>query len=236
MPLLTSDLTGAVQFYVDDILGEPLSGASVRLNNTLISASVGPFTTDTNGYVTVSNLTEGTWSWQASAPGCSANAGTVTVVADQTVYQHARLNRSLVTVNFTVVPVPFSDNYTIQITQNYETFVPVPVMVITPPVQQFSGVTPGYSASYTVTVQNQGLVQMTDLTIKGDQDGQSSFQPLITYVPLLLPQQALDVPMTVNYWGSNAPGPQGLAARWPAAFLERTLPIFSLAWAILLTA
>ena len=58
--IVTSDLTGAVQFYVDDILGEPLSGASVRLNNTLISASVGPFTTDTNGYVTVSNLTEGT--------------------------------------------------------------------------------------------------------------------------------------------------------------------------------
>jgi hypothetical protein len=208
--IVTSSSVGAVQFYVDDILGEALSGATVRLNNTLISAQLGPFTTDTNGYVTVTNLTVGTWSWQAAAPGCSASAGTVTVVADQTVYQHARLNRSLVTVNFTVVPVPFSDNYTIQITQQYLTFVPVPVLVASPPTQEFSGVTPGFQASYIVTVQNQGLVQMTDLTIKGDQDGQSSYQPLISYVPVLLPQQTLDVPFTINYYGSNGPSQQEL--------------------------
>ena len=131
-----------MQFYVDDIVGTTLTGAAIRLNNDLISADLGPFYTDTNGLVTITNLEEGTWRWQASAPGCSASSGPITIVADQTGYQHARLNRSLVTVNFTVVPVPFSDTYTISVTETYETFVPVPVLTVAPPFMQFNDVTP----------------------------------------------------------------------------------------------
>ncbi len=203
--IVTSDLTGAVQFYVNDILGTALSGASIRLNNSLISASEGPFLTDSNGYCTVSNLMEGAWSWQASAPGCSANAGLVTITADQTVSQAVSLNRSLVTINFTVVPVAFSDNYTIAVTENYQTFVPLPVLVVTPVLQTFENVTPGFQATYTVTVQNQGLVQMTNVTISGQQDETASYQPLITFIPVLLPQQTVDVPFTVTYTGTSDP-------------------------------
>ncbi len=198
-----------MQFYVDDILGEALSGAAIRLRNNLISANLGPFYTDTNGLVTVTNLEEGSWDWQASAPGCSASAGTLTVIAGQTGYNHARLNRSLVTLNFTVVPVPFSDSYTIQVSQTYETFVPLPVLVMTPPLQQFNNVSPGFQASYTVTVHNAGLIQMTDCTITGSQDDVASLQPLISYLPVLLPQQSVDIPFTATYWGSSGPSPGG---------------------------
>ena len=207
--IVTSSSTGGVQFFVDDILGENLSGASVRLANNLISANLGPFTTDTNGLVTITNLEEGTWSWQVSAPGCSASSGTVTITADQTGYQHARLNRSLVTIDFSVVPVPFSDSYTVQITENYETHVPLPVLVATPLIQEFDNVTPGFQASYNVTVQNHGLAQMENLTLSTFRDGQASYQPLISYIPVVLPQQSIDVPYTVTYWGSNAPSHQG---------------------------
>jgi hypothetical protein len=206
--IVTSDLTGAVQFYVNDILGTALSGASIRLNNSLISASAGPFTTDTNGYCTVSNLMEGAWSWQVSAPGCSAAAGLVTITADQTVSEAVSLNRSLVTINFTVVPVPFSDNYTIAVTENYQTYVPLPVLVVTPVMQMFYNATPGFQATYTVTVQNQGLVQLTNLTIAGQQDDVASYQPLITYIPVLLPQQTVDIPFTVTYTGPSDPSRQ----------------------------
>ena len=206
--IVTSDLAGGTQFYVDDILGESLSGAAIRLNNNLISANAGPFYTDTNGLVTVSNLVEGTWSWLASAPGCSASSGTVDIAADQTGYQHARLNRSLVTVNFAVVPVPFSDSYTVQVTQTYQTHVPLPVLVAAPLIQEFDNVTPGFQASYNVTVQNQGLAQMENVTLGSFQNGAVSYQPLISFIPLVLPQQSIDVPYTVTYWGSNAPSPQ----------------------------
>ena len=85
--LVTSDHPGAVQVDVSDILGQQVDGASVRLHNDLIQADVGPFNTDTNGLVTITNLEEGSWNWQVVAPGCSANAGTVTILADQTVSQ-----------------------------------------------------------------------------------------------------------------------------------------------------
>jgi hypothetical protein len=240
--LVTSDLTGGMQFYVDDILGEALSGASIRLRNNLISANLGPFYTDTNGLVTVTNLEEGSWNWQASAPGCSSSDGAMTIIADQTGYTHARLSRSLVTINFSVVPVPFSDNYTIQISQTYETFVPFPVLVLTPPVTQFNNVSPGFQASYTVTLKNAGLIQMEDCNVTGGQDNMSSLQPLITYMPVVLPQQSIDIPFVVNFWGAtNGPGPgiarPGVAARGrlgghvpkgeengPPAFLEGCLP------------
>ena len=207
--IVTSDLTGGVQFFVDDILGENVASAAIRLNNSLISANVGPFYTDTNGLVTVTNLQEGTWSWQVSAPGCSASSGTIAITADQTGYQHARLNRSLVTVDFAVVPVPFSDSYTIQISETYETHVPLPVLVASPLLQNFNNVTPGFQATYNVTVQNQGLAQMENVTLSSYQDNQATFVPLISYIPLVLPQQSIQIPYTITYWGSNAPSQQG---------------------------
>jgi hypothetical protein len=210
--IVTSSLTGGVQFYVDDIVGTTLAGAAIRLHNDLIQADLGPYYTDTNGLVTITNLEEGAWSWQASAPGCSASSGPITIVADQIIYQHARLNRSLVTVNFTVVPVPFTDTYTISVSETYETFVPVPVLTVTPPFMQFNNVTPGFQANYDVTVGNQGLIQMENVTIKGSQDNLASYLPLITYMPVLLPQQSVEVPFTVTYWGPNGQTQQGAGA------------------------
>ena len=37
----------------------------------------------------------------------------------------------------------------------------------------------------------------------------STFTPLITYVPILLPQQSVDIPFTVTYLVTNAPGRMG---------------------------
>ena len=106
---VTSSLVGALQFYVDDLLGLDVPNATVRLRNTALQVELPPVQTDINGLVTVTNLQEGDWSWQVSAPGHSVNVGVATVVADQIVNVATRLNVSVVTVNFTVVPVPFTD-------------------------------------------------------------------------------------------------------------------------------
>ena len=203
--LVTSSLSGNVQFEVDDILGDLLTSAGVRLHNNVLQSDAGPFYTDTNGLVTITNLEEGVWNWQVTAPGCTASSGTITIIPDQTVAQHVRLNRTLVTVNFTVVPVPFTDQYTIQVNQTYETFVPLPVMVLTPSYQEFHNVTPGFTATFTVATKNQGLVQMTDLNIAGAQNNSSIVTPLISYLPVLLPMQSVDIPFTVTFSGTNGP-------------------------------
>jgi methionine-rich copper-binding protein CopC len=205
---VTSSQVGAVQFYVDDLLGLDVANATVRLRNTALQVELPPVQTDINGLVTVTNLQEGDWSWQISAPGHSVNVGVVTVVPDQTVNVSTRLNVSVVTVNFTVVPVPFTDRYEITLEQTFDTHVPLPVLVLTPNYQNFDNVTPGFQASFIVTAKNQGLIQMENLTFTGSQDSMATFTPLITYVPVLLPQQSIEVPFTVTYLGTNAPSQQ----------------------------
>jgi hypothetical protein len=204
---VTSANHGGVQFYVNDILGLDVPNATARLRNTTLQAESPPVQTDINGLVTVTNLQEGDWSWQVSAAGHSASVGTVTVVPDQTVNVSTRLNQSLVTVNFTVTPVPYTDQYEITIQQSFETHVPAPVLVLSPAYRELD-VTPGYQATLVFTVKNEGLIEMTDLTLTGQQDDVATLTPLITYVPVLLPQQSIDVPFVFTYAGTNAPTQQ----------------------------
>jgi hypothetical protein len=213
---VTSANHGAVQFYVDDILGLDVPNANVRLHNNTLQVELPAVQTDINGLVTVTNLQEGDWSWQISAAGHAANGGVVTVVADQTVNVSTRLNRSLVTVNFTVTPVPYTDKYEITIEQTFETHVPAPVLVLTPSYQNFDNVNPGFQATFIVTAKNEGLIQMTDLSITGSQSDSASFTPLITYVPLMLPQQSIDIPFTFTYSGTNGASQQGVIANTKA--------------------
>ena len=206
---VTSSSHGDVQFYVDDILGLDVPNATVRLRNLDLQVELPAAQTDINGLVTITNLQEGDWSWQIGAAGHSANVGVVTVIASQTVNVATRLNKSVVTVTFSVVPVPFTDRYEITLDQTFETHVPLPVLVMTPSFKEFDNVTPGFQASYIVTAKNEGLIQMENLTIKGQTTPTATFTPLITYMPYLLPQQTVEIPFTVTYSGTNAQTQQG---------------------------
>ena len=213
--LVTSDLYGGVQFFVDDILGQPVPNAAVVLHNNVLFNQPATVYTDTNGMVTVTNLQEGAWNWQVSASGCSGSGGTVNVAGGQTAYQHTRLSRSLVTVTFNVVPVPFTDQYTIQVEQTFQTHVQAPVLVLDPPAVNFHNVSPGFAADFTVNAQNYGLIKMTDVVISGQQVNGLQLTPLITYIPVLLPLQTVAIPFTLTYnpAGPGASPGGGLASR-----------------------
>ena len=213
--LVTSDQKGAVQFYVENILGQPVPNATVRMRSQALQAELAPVLTDVNGLVTVSDLQEGQWAWMASAPGHSSKVGTVEVVPAQTVQvapPESRLSKSLVTVNFRVEPVPYTDRYEITIEQTFETHVPIPVLVVDPVYKQFNNVQPGFEANYIVTVKNEGLQEMTDVTLTAGEPGWGSLTPLITYIPVLLPQQSVEVPFRATYSGA-LPRPPGTQAQ-----------------------
>jgi hypothetical protein len=211
--LVTSDQTGGMQFFVDDITGSPVPGAGVRLANNLLQNQPAAVYTDTNGLVTITNLQEGDWNYQVTAPGCSSSQGTVTVAPDQTGYEHVRLSRSFVTISFSVVPVPFSDVYTIQVEQTFQTHVEAGVLVVNPPFVQFTNCTPGFQANFTATVENYGLIQMTDCTLTGAQIDGFTLTPLITYIPVLLPMQTVEVPFSFTYNSPSGSSPQGAQTR-----------------------
>ena len=200
--LVTSSQKGKVHFHVDDILVEPVPNATVRIKNTILEQEY-TLTTDANGEAEIDDLQEGAWAWQASAPGHSANVGVVTVIANQIVSVDTRLSRSLVTVSFTVTPVPFTDRYEITIEQTFETHVPAPVMIFTPAVMDFNDIDDGFEATYIATLKNEGLIDAVDVQVVGSVIPEARLVPLINYLPVLHAQQSVDIPMQFKFFGLN---------------------------------
>ena len=206
LALVTSNLKGSVQFQVGANTGQPVLDATIRMKKPEIFEEITPVKTDFNGEATVTGLQEGIWSYQVVAAGHTTAAGTVVVQADQTTLQEVELNRSLVSIEFRVEPVPFTDRYTIKIEQTFVTNVPVPVLVVDPPYVQFNDVTPGFQTTVVANVRNEGLIDIREVTIKGQQTAVARSQPLITYLPRLKAQQSVQVPFVVTYYGQgNAP-------------------------------
>jgi hypothetical protein len=204
---VTSNLTGAVHFKVIDMLAQPIPNAKVRIKSPLLNRELSPARTDANGEVTIDGLQEGSWSFQITASGYGSYVDSVDVIPDQTVVvDDFFLIRSLVTIEFTVVPVPFTDRYEIKIEQTFETHVPVPTLRIDPPQKTFEEVVPGFTTTFIARVHNEGLVSAFDLTLSSHDVSYGTLEPLITYVPELGARQTLDVPYRVVYHGTGDEG------------------------------
>jgi fibronectin type 3 domain-containing protein len=202
LALVTSDQTGTVQFAVFNFLGQDIEDATIRLSNYAINEDIAPVNTDENGIAVITDLQEGEWSYQVVSAGHRSAQGTVAVVADQTVLEEVELIKSLVTIDFTVVPVPFTDQYEIVIEQTFVTNVPVPVLVVEPPYMNFDNVEPGFEVTVVAKVSNYGLIDLRDVSISSDYTESASSVPLISYLPRLHAMQSIDVPFRVTFWGN----------------------------------
>ena len=196
--LVSSNATGNASFHVGNFLDQDVPAASVRMKNTITGNEIGPFNTNASGDVSFNGLTEGTWAWQVIASGHSTAAGTVDIVADQTAPVDVVLNRSLVTVTFQVKPVPFTDRYDIVIEQTFLTFVPAPVLVMTPPKYDFGNVQPGFETTVIYELKNHGLIKTFDVNVSGTREGIFTVEPLIDFIPELLPQQVVQIPTRIR--------------------------------------
>ncbi|GAA5115391.1 hypothetical protein GCM10023212_00010 [Luteolibacter yonseiensis] len=210
-PQVTSSLVGDVKFAVDNIFVDPVPNAKVRLRNPNLREELGPFLTDANGEVTVPNLQEGTWSWQVTAAGHSTQTGTIDVVPGQVNLVQTRLSKSLVTVEFSVVPKPFTDRYEIIIEQTFETRVPFPVLVFDPPSFKFTDIPDQFETTLLVKVRNEGLISMFDVQLQGETSSYASLQPLVNYMPELRAQEEVLVPFRL-LWNRNGLGSEGTGA------------------------
>lgn len=205
--LVSSEAKGDATFHVENFLGQEVPNASVRVRSSITGQEVGPLSTDANGDVTFAGLTEGLYSWQVTASGHSAAVGTMEVVAAQTIIVEPVLQRSLVTVTFQVRPVPFTDRYEIVIEQTFETFVPAPVLVFTPPKYDFKNVQPGFETTVIYELKNHGLIRIFNVDITGKYAGIMTMEPLVDFIPELQPQQTVQIPCRIRL-GRNLAAPE----------------------------
>ena len=201
--MITSNLNGSALFKVSNILGQDVENARIFLRNTAIQKDLEPVRTNDKGEAHIPALQEGKWSWKVVASGHSSKAGVVDIGADQEQLVEVMLSRSLVTINFTVEPVPFTDRYEVKIEQTFETHVPAGVLVLDPPKKDFVNVTPDFHADFIVKVKNFGLIKIHDLTISTAQTPWGLLEPLISYVPELGAMEEMEVPYRLIYYGDD---------------------------------
>src|SRR5260221_137923 len=170
------------------------------MRNSTLGTEIGPVLTDANGMVTVPALMEGDWQWKTNAAGHGATQGVVSVVPDQTVGVESELAISMVTVKFSVVPVPFTDYYEIKIEQTFQTRTPIPNMILSPPHQTLQ-VEAGWSGTLLYSLRNEGLRSVFDVVMTGGNLPTMRCTPLISFIPELQAQQTIEIPVFFEYFG-----------------------------------
>ena len=209
--LVSSSQVGSVNFNVFNILGQQVPNARVRLWNSTLQQEISDQFTNANGQLLVSDLKLGDWGWQVIASGHSSATGTILIEAGLTVEETVELSKSLVTINFNVVPVPFTDSYEIVIEQQFDTHVPIPVLVVKPPLTTFANPVEGLEVIVPVEVSNFGLKALEDVTIVGTSAAWGSLQPLVNYMPSLGAMETVTIPFKFTYDGANNVSlPQGV--------------------------
>jgi hypothetical protein len=201
--LVTSSARGSALFNVFNIVGQQVEGASVRLSNRILQQDIGPVKTDAEGMVLIEDLNIGQWSYQVTAPGHSSAVGVVDIQADQTVEEIVEMFKTLITVNFNVVPVPYTDKYEIVIEQRFDTHVPIPVLILDPVMTHIYNPEPGFELIVLVKATNHGLKNLEDITITGSSNASASWTPLIEYMPKLGPFETVEIPFKLKWYGLN---------------------------------
>ncbi len=206
---VTSEEKGAVRFTVTNTFSNPVPNTSIWMRNTTLGTEIGPVLTDANGEVLVTGLMDGDWQWKTHAAGHTATQGVVTIVPDQTVGVETELILGMVTVKFSVVPVPFTDYYEIKIEQTFQTRTPVPNLILSPPHQSLQ-VEAGWSGTLLYTLRNEGLRSLFDVNFNGASLPTMRATPLVTFIPELRAQESVQVPVFFEYFGAaDESGGQG---------------------------
>lgn len=122
--------------------------------------------TNAQGEVTLSPLPPGRYLWRASAAGHEPAQGRLLIRPGIIVDERIFLDIATVAFTWSVTPTTIPDQYNVNITATYQTFVPAPVVVVEPPVLNLPDLAPGEFISGEWTVRNRGLVRADEVSLQ----------------------------------------------------------------------
>lgn len=197
--LAVSDSTGRLVVDVTDDYtyngnGQHLAGAAVTVKGYYSLETVATGLTDSDGLFTVNDLPEGYYRMSISAPRHSDYQSTIQIEGGQTNTQNNYLQYQAVTYSWNVEPTEIPDEYTFELIVEFETNVPVPVVVIDMP-QDIPELEPGESWTFNYVISNQGLVDAYEATLYPPTDHPLyDFTPLITEIDTIHAQSTMVIP------------------------------------------
>ncbi|MBR4102631.1 MAG: hypothetical protein IKK39_01035, partial [Thermoguttaceae bacterium] len=201
---LRADSTGelrvlAVDEYYYHSEDQPtLSGASVKLVDTVTKQVVSTGTTADDGALTIRQLPEGYYDVYISADGHNNYSKTVYVEAGENELE-ALLTKQTVRYEWTVTPTTIEDEYEITIETVYEVNVPAPVVTIDPPQMDLSDLLEvGQRKQINFTLTNHGLIAAHDVAPFFEDHPELKFTPLVEILDELPAKSSYVIPVIIE--------------------------------------
>ncbi|MEI6949438.1 MBG domain-containing protein, partial [Paraflavisolibacter sp. H34] len=198
-----AESTGSVKVTVTDQFtfyteGAPnVQGARVQVRNYFTGALLAEGVTNAAGVFEVAGVPEGTHRITVTKDKHETYNNTLTVNPGGSAETTVFLNYQAITFSWNVVPTAVQDVYDITLTTQFETHVPVPVVIIDMPkrMPQLSG---SETYAFNVTLTNHGLVAAEDVALNLPQND-PEYEFVTNYVPArLLAQQSIQIPVIMR--------------------------------------
>ncbi len=204
----TSDATGTVRVRTTNefsFYGVPPTypNATVELIPAGATQAIASGLVDSEGFIEFKGVPAGNYTLRGTAPQHGGAQQSV-VVGPSGLDLELFMSRVLVTYSWTVVPIPFSDQYTITITLNFETNVPAPVVTVEPVVLDLDSLD-GEVSYREFTITNHGLIAADNTMWEIENTDRYEIIPLAPIVGDLLPGQSVVAPFLVidNQFGQG---------------------------------
>lgn len=230
---LVSDGVGDFEIVVEDEvtyygngannepLGPRVGGASVQLFRASDGSLFASSMTDSDGRSSFIGLPEGAYEVVVSEPNHKSERLTLGIFRGELSSASVFLYRRMVRYTWDVDPFAIDDTYRIILNAEFETFVPFPVLEVTPGYVDLTQLV-GQTAQIDFTIENKGLVKAEQVEIGVGTDGRWIVTPLISDIGEIPAGQSVTVPVifedTFQFLRGDGSGTGGQDADDPCSF------------------
>lgn len=173
-----------------------LEGAHVKLTHPFNGTVIADGFTGVDGLFTASDIPEGNYTITVEAEKHEGYRNNIIIDAGKTKTEVVFIQFQAITYSWEVVPTEIEDEYEVDLVMEYETNVPVPVVVIDMP-DVMPELVGDETYSFFVTLTNKGLITANDVELKLPEDDEYEFITNYTKTNLVA-QQAVQVPVLMK--------------------------------------
>jgi hypothetical protein len=212
---VTSKDVGNIKFKITDVFLQPITDAEITLNNELVYTITYSGKTNNEGIYQFNDLAVGTYRYLVRKDGYDYKQGSIIIEIGKTKEIEIQLNKTYLTVNWSVTPTQIKDEYKMELTMTYDTKVPEPVIVIMPPSFQYN-IPAGTSVNGEIMISNLSeFVSAQDIVLKTSGSSYLKVEYALPYredlggyyITELKAQQTITVPFTLKFLTHASPVP-----------------------------
>lgn len=194
---LSLEIVDEYSFYAED--RPRVAGARVLLVDQFDGTIVAEGTSNVAGQVELTDIAEGYYALEVTAPDHTSYRRTIFVPGGRTDAVQIFISRNVVRYTFDVIPITIEDTTRIEVQTTFETNVPVPVVVIEPAVINYDDlVFANGRATTSIKLSNHGLIAAEAVSLRLPEHPNYTFLTSVTDIGLLPARSSLTLPVTIE--------------------------------------